>query len=119
MKLGRGTPRGLAAFHLKQNHESLMRNPLLPTKALVLAALASVAIGVTACGPSSSHDDYDDNASQSENIETDTADQIDEPVMPQPPVVVENTDTAPVETLPPEVRSSEETVQPDSETLFY
>lgn len=28
-------------------------------------------------------------------------------------------DTPPVDTLPPEERSSEETVQPESETLFY
>ncbi len=29
------------------------------------------------------------------------------------------TDTPPVDTLPPEQRESEETVQPESETLFY
>lgn len=38
------------------------------------------------------------------------------------PVVAEArepTQTAPVETLPPDERTSEETVQPESDTLFY
>lgn len=33
--------------------------------------------------------------------------------------VASKSDAAPIESLPPEVRSSEESVQPDSETLFY
>lgn len=50
---------------------------------------------------------------------------LEEPMAPAatdqtaPVVTTAPTDQPPVDTLPPEKRSSEETVQPESETLFY
>lgn len=40
-----------------------------------------------------------------------------EPVVAETPAPV--VDTVPTEALPPETKSSEESVQPDSDTLFY
>lgn len=45
------------------------------------------------------------------------ADEAAEPVVAETPQV--DTDAVPTESLPPAVQSSEESVQPESETLFY
>ena len=84
----------------------------------VLAATALGALALVSC------DDYSPR-SEDADVETMT---IEEPVAPSAedsaapvvaPDVEDSTPTPPPETLPPEERSSEQTVQPESETLFY
>lgn len=86
-------------------------------KILILAAVALGAAAVTAC------DNYDQRDDDYE-----TAPPPMEPVAPSaedsaaPVVAPDVTDQVPApapDTLPPEDRTSEQSVQPESETLFY
>ncbi|WP_395943215.1 hypothetical protein [Brevundimonas sp.] len=84
----------------------------------VLAATALGALALAGCDDfqSSSRDDYADAPPVQE--EAPAAEDSAEPVVA--PEVTDPTPTAPPpETLPPEERSSEQSVQPESETLFY
>lgn len=86
------------------------------TTATIALALAG---GLILSGCDNSYDRSDSAVMEVEHVE-DAAPAAEEAAMP---VVAETpqtaTDTAPTETLPPAVQSSEESVQPESETLFY
>lgn len=82
---------------------------------IVLAATALGALSLVGCDDTSSRsDDY----VQEPIIEE--AAPVEEPERVETPEVVDPVPTAPpTETLPPEERTSEQSVQPESETLFY
>lgn len=79
----------------------------------VLLALSS-AVALAACN--------DPRPSEDESLADKAAEQAPPPVVEEPPAP-EPTVTPPPPTdstaLPPELRTSEESVQPESETLFY
>lgn len=81
---------------------------------LVLAALGALSLAGCDDYRQESRDDYD--AAQS--VEVAPPAEADAPVV-APEVQDPVPTTPPVDSLPPEQRSSEETVQPESETLFY
>lgn len=82
---------------------------------LTAAALAAASLTLAACDspPSESAMETQEAIAVEETTPPVITEQPIEPAAPSP------SDAVPVETLPPEVRTSEETVQPDSETLFY
>lgn len=90
-------------------------NRLIVKRLLLAAGLAATA-ALAACSDPSSDNDY-------EAVEI----QTEEPAAPAEdsaaPAVAETTIPTdappPVDTLPPEQRTSEQTVQPESDTLFY
>lgn len=82
----------------------------------VLAAAALSVLALSACDdrPSRDDDDYRDMP-----VET-APPPVKEEIPPPPPAVQDPTPTPPPSsTLPPEERTSEQSVQPESETLFY
>ncbi len=92
-----------------------MKNTLL--KPILVASGLGLAALVSAC----SEPDYDPQPEPApvEVVEEEAvaAEDAAEPVVAE--VTEPAPDTPPVDTLPPETRSSEESVQPDSDTLFY
>lgn len=82
----------------------------------VLAAAVLSVLALSACDdrPSRSDDDYREMP-----VET-APPPVKEEVPPPPPEVHDTTPTPPPSSsLPPDERTSEQTVQPESETLFY
>ena len=81
----------------------------------VLAAAVLSMFALSACDdrPSRSDDDY-------REMPVETAPPVKEEVPPPAPEVQDPTPTPPPSSsLPPDERTSEQTVQPESETLFY
>jgi|TARA_R110002124_G_scaffold8548_6_gene45340 hypothetical protein len=86
-------------------------------KRLILAVLFGAAAALGACDNPGPGEEYEDAGQPPE--EAPVAPMADE--MPVPEAAPPPTDTPPVDysTIPPEKRSSAETVRPESETLFY
>ncbi|MET4683267.1 hypothetical protein [Brevundimonas faecalis] len=91
----------------------------LNAKPLLLAAVLGVAAtALAACGEPS-HDQND--GAVEVQVEEDAAPAAEDsaaPAVAEVPAIPTDA-PPPVETLPPEKRTSEESVQPESETLFY
>lgn len=94
-------------------------NIQIPYRTASLALFVAAGFMLTSCDSSSSSS-YEEPATVSVVAVEDATPAAEEsaaPVIaeaPEAPV-----DTVPTEALPPSVESSEESVQPDSETLFY
>ena len=86
-------------------------------KRLILAAVFGAAAVMSGCDSRGSVNDYDEAAQPAE--EAPVAPMTEEIPLPDPTPAV--TDTPPVDSsiVPPEKRTSAETVRPESETLFY
>lgn len=86
----------------------------------ITIVLAATALGVLALAGCDDYQARDDDYADAPPIEA-TAPAAEDSAAPVvAPDVVDPTPTAPpVDTLPPEERTSEETVQPESDTLFY
>lgn len=89
---------------------------LMKRAILVLAATAMAALGLAACEDRRSSDHDEERAPPVEVAPP-------EPAAPEQPVetphVADPVPSPPPEKLKPDERSSEQSVQPDSETLFY
>ncbi len=88
----------------------------LIVKRLLLASSLGAAALLSAC----------DEPRQYESVEIETeapaapaAEEAAAPTVAEAPAPAATEAPAPVDTLPPEQRTSEQTVQPESETLFY
>lgn len=108
------------AFDLKQPLQKQMRTQPTLLKTIVLTAATGTLLALSACGSPPSEQDADEYISVETVEEVAPAAEV-QPVEEAPVHAETGSDTMgpPVESLPPEVRSSEESVQPDSETLFY
>ncbi|MEG2314084.1 hypothetical protein [Brevundimonas sp.] len=86
------------------------------TTASIALALAG---GLILSSCDNSYDQHDSAVMEVEQVEdaAPAAEEAATPVVAETPQAAP--DTAPTETLPPAVQSSEESVQPESETLFY
>ncbi|WP_339932323.1 hypothetical protein [uncultured Brevundimonas sp.] len=86
-------------------------------KRLILAAMFGAAAVLSGCDNPGPNDEYE--ASEPLPEEAPVAPMTEE--IPVPTATPSATDTPPVDysTIPPEKRSSAETVRPESETLFY
>ena len=86
-------------------------------KRLILAAVFGAAAVLSGCDNPGSSDGYEDAGQMPE--EAPVAPMTEE--IPLPEATPPATDTPPTDysTIPPEKRSSAETVRPESETLFY
>lgn len=84
-------------------------------------ALAATALGALALAGCDDYQARDDDYADAPPIEAPAAPAAEDSAAPVvAPDVVDPAPTAPpVDTLPPEERTSEETVQPESDTLFY
>jgi uncharacterized lipoprotein len=81
----------------------------------VLAAAALSVLTLSACDDRPSRSDHDYRDAPAEPLPP-----VKEEAPPPPPEVHDPTPTPPPSTtLPPEERTSEQSVQPESETLFY
>lgn len=98
----------------------IFENTMTIRKSYTTASIAlALAGGLILSGCDNSYDSPDSAVMEVEQVE-DAAPAAEEeaaPVVAEAPA--EAADTAPTETLPPAVQSSEESVQPESETLFY
>lgn len=81
---------------------------------LLVAASLSTVFALAACDEPRP-DDYDRVEVQTETI----APAAEDSASPAVETAPEPVEAPPTDALPPESRSSEQTVQPDSETLFY
>lgn len=91
----------------------------MPIRTVSLALALSGGLALTACDSSTSREGNDDATMAVVEVEEATPSAAEEaaPVVAETAEPVE--DKAPNEALPPPVASSEESVQPESETLFY
>ncbi len=82
----------------------------------LLAAAALAALALSACDdrPSRSDDDR-----EPVKVEQEAPAPVEQPPAPAPEVRDPTPTPPPSDRLPPEERSSEQSVQPESETLFY
>lgn len=81
----------------------------------VLAATALGALSLAGCDDYQSRDRGDHDAAPV--VEAAPAPEVEEETPPPP--VTDPTPTPPPETVPQETRTSEQSVQPESDTLFY
>lgn len=95
-----------------------MRTMPLRSSSLAVALMAGSTLLLAACDNGSYEADYTPDVEAIDTGGAVAAEEQSAPVVAEAPSPVQ-TDATPVESLPPEVRSSEESVQPDSETLFY
>ncbi len=95
-----------------------MRTMSLRTTTLTVALLTGSTLMLAACDNNSGYSDRISDVETYEPVEAMPAEEQAAPAVAETPSEVQ-TDARPVESLPPEVRSSEESVQPESETLFY
>lgn len=96
--------------------ENTMTFRMSHTTAYIALALAG---GLILSGCDNSYNASDSAVMEVEQVE-DAAPAAEEAAAPVAAETSQPTpDTAPTETLPPAVQSSEESVQPESETLFY
>ncbi len=96
-----------------------MRTMSFRSSSLAIALLAGSSLVLGACDNGSSYNaDYGSDMEVEQATDAVAADQEAVPVVAEAPSEIQ-TDATPVESLPPEVRSSEESVQPESDTLFY
>lgn len=110
----RGEARNLAIllYVQPQEGELLMKYPML-NRLLVGAALGAAA-ALSACEEPPREPQPMEEAAP---VEAQAAEDAAEPAVAEAPPAQEA--KAPVEALPPDQRSSEQTVQPESDTLFY
>lgn len=95
-----------------------MRTMSLRSMSLTVALLAGGTLMLAACDNGGTYVDTTTDVELVEPTDAVAAEEQAAPVVAETPSEVA-TDAPPVESLPPEVRSSEESVQPESETLFY
>lgn len=86
-------------------------------KSLVLAASLGATAFLAGCEAPSDESNYEQMELETETVEADAADEAATEAVAEAPEV--DNDAPPVESVPLEERSSEQSVQPDSETLFY
>ncbi|GAW40353.1 hypothetical protein SH203_00751 [Brevundimonas sp. SH203] len=82
---------------------------------LLLAAAALAALALSACDDRPSRSDEEREPVQIEQVPP----PVEQPPAPAPEVRDPAPTPPPTDRLPPEERSSEQSVQPESETLFY
>lgn len=87
-------------------------------KSLLLVGTLGATALLAACeGPSSYETEVEQIELDTQTVEAEEAAEAAEDAVAEAPEV--STDAPPVESVPLEDRSSEQSVQPDSETLFY
>ena len=91
-------------------------NRLIVKRLLLAAGLAATA-ALAACSDPSSDNDYEAVEIQTEEPAAPAAEDAAAPVVAEVPAAKEA--AAPVDALPHDERTSEQTVQPESDTLFY
>lgn len=89
----------------------------LIVKRLLLATSLGAAAFLASCDEPRQDHDYEAVEIQTEEPAAPAAEDSAAPVVAEAPAATEA--PAPVDTLPPEQRTSEQTVQPESDTLFY
>ena len=89
----------------------------LIVKRLLLAAGLAAATALAACEEPRTEQDYEAVEIQTEEPAAPAAEESAAPAVAEAPVPTEA--PPPVDALPPENRTSEQTVQPESDTLFY
>ncbi|PZU00292.1 MAG: hypothetical protein DI624_02790 [Brevundimonas sp.] len=82
----------------------------------LLAAAALLALALSACDDRPSRSD---GGREPVQIQQEAPPPVEEQPPAPAPEVRDPAPTPPTDTLPPEERSSEQSVQPESETLFY
>jgi len=83
----------------------------------VLAATALGTLSLAGCDDYQSRDRGDHDAAPA--VEPVPAPEVEPETPPPAPPVTDPTPTPPPETVPQETRTSEQSVQPESDTLFY
>ena len=91
-------------------------NRLIVKRLLLAAGLAATA-ALAACSDPSSDNDYEAVEIQTEEPAAPAAEDSAAPAVAETTIPTDV--PPPVDTLPPEQRTSEQTVQPESDTLFY
>lgn len=86
-------------------------------KTLVVAASLGATAFLAGCDNPATETEYQQMELETETIDASAADEAAAPAVAE--VTEVPADTPPVESVPLEPRTSEESVQPDSETLFY
>ena len=86
-------------------------------KSFMLVASLSATALIAGCGSPSDYEETEQMELETHAADADAAEDNVENIVGEAPAVA--TDTPPVESVPVEPKSSEESVQPDSETLFY
>ncbi len=89
----------------------------LIVKRLLLAAGLAATTALAACDEPRSENDYEAVEVQTEEPAAPAAEDAAAPAVAEAPAATEA--PPPVDALPPETRTSEQTVQPESDTLFY
>ncbi|HUH10823.1 MAG TPA: hypothetical protein VLZ51_08295 [Brevundimonas sp.] len=89
----------------------------LIVKRLLLATSLSAAAFLAACSDPQSDHDYEAVEIQSEEPAAPAAEESAAPAVAEAPAATEA--PAPVDAIPHDERTSEQTVQPESDTLFY
>lgn len=107
-------PDAKGGVRLRQSDE-LMTN--YPVKSLILATSLAAAAILSSCGSPPQETEVEQLELDTQPIEAPAAADNAEPAVAEVPAIP--TDAPPVESVPLEPRSSEQSVQPDSETLFY
>ncbi len=91
-------------------------NRLIVKRLLLAAGLAATA-ALAACGEPRSEEHYEAVEIQTEEPAAPAAEESAAPAVAEAPVAP--ADAPPVEAIPHDERTSEQTVQPESDTLFY
>ncbi|MNH48769.1 hypothetical protein D3C73_03220 [compost metagenome] len=91
-------------------------NQLIVKRLLLATSLSATALLAACSDPASDHD-YDAVEIQTEEQTAPAAEESAAPAVAEAPIPTDA--PPPVDTLPPEQRTSEQTVQPESDTLFY
>lgn len=86
-------------------------------KSLILVASLSATALVAGCGSPSEYEEVEQMELETQSPDAEAAEDNAEAAVAEAPVEV--TDAPPVESVPVDPKTSEESVQPDSETLFY